>query len=105
VPSRPDAINDIEANVSGDNVMSGATRLRISTRAGGNWSAAGERAALCGRARRCLGRASRLLAGISDLSRLHAGALETYLRPVALTESLRPPWTNWARAAATSLCA
>jgi two-component system sensor histidine kinase KdpD len=45
-----------------------------------------ERAALCDTARRSLGRLGRLLADMGDLTRLHAGALETYLRPVGLDE-------------------
>jgi two-component system sensor histidine kinase KdpD len=47
---------------------------------------ADERAARCQTARRTLSRLGRLLADIGDLTRLHAGALETYLRPVDLDE-------------------
>ncbi len=39
-------------------------------------------------ARSCLRRAARFVADLDDLSRLHAGALELYLRPVDLDEAL-----------------
>ncbi len=45
-----------------------------------------ERAALVAAARRAVDRVGRLVTDISDLSRLHAGALETYLRPVDLDD-------------------
>ena len=45
-----------------------------------------DRAALIATARRAVDRIGRLVADLSDLSRLHAGALETYLRPVDLDE-------------------
>jgi two-component system sensor histidine kinase KdpD len=45
-----------------------------------------ERATLAAAARRAVDRIGRLVADLSDLSRLHAGALETYLRPVDLDE-------------------
>ncbi len=45
-----------------------------------------ENAALVSSARRALARVARLVNDASDLSRLHAGALETYLRPVDLDE-------------------
>ena len=44
------------------------------------------RAALLGAARRAVDQVSRLVDDLSDLSRLHAGAMETYLRPVDLDE-------------------
>jgi two-component system, OmpR family, sensor histidine kinase KdpD len=44
------------------------------------------RAALLGTARRAVDQVSRLVDDLSDLSRLHAGAIETYLRPVDLDE-------------------
>jgi two-component system, OmpR family, sensor histidine kinase KdpD len=47
---------------------------------------ADERAALCGTAHRALGLLGRLLADMGDLTRLHAGAVETYLRPVGIDE-------------------
>ncbi len=45
-----------------------------------------DRAALVGVARRAVDQVSRLVDDLSDLSRLHAGAVETYLRPVDLDE-------------------
>ena len=45
-----------------------------------------DRAALLGVARRAVDQVSRLIDDLSDLSRLHAGAVETYLRPVDLDE-------------------
>jgi two-component system, OmpR family, sensor histidine kinase KdpD len=45
-----------------------------------------ENAALISSARLALDRLARLVGEVSDLSRLHAGALETYLRPVELDE-------------------
>jgi len=45
-----------------------------------------ENAALVSSARQALARVARLVNDASDLSRLHAGALETYLRPVDLDE-------------------
>jgi two-component system sensor histidine kinase KdpD len=45
-----------------------------------------DRAALLAVARRAVDRIGRLVADLSDLSRLHAGALETYIRPVDLDE-------------------
>jgi two-component system, OmpR family, sensor histidine kinase KdpD len=45
-----------------------------------------ENAALVGSARVALDRVARLVNDASDLSRLHAGAIETYLRPVDLDE-------------------
>ena len=45
-----------------------------------------DRAALLGIARRAVDQVSRLIDDLSDLSRLHAGAVETYLRPVDLDE-------------------
>jgi two-component system, OmpR family, sensor histidine kinase KdpD len=47
---------------------------------------AAENAALVASARLALDRVARLVTDVSDLSRLHAGALETYLRPVDLDE-------------------
>ncbi len=44
------------------------------------------RAALVAAARRAVDQVSRLIGDLSDLSRLHAGAVETYLRPVDLDE-------------------
>ena len=41
---------------------------------------------LCGTAHRALGLLGRLLADMGDLTRLHAGAVETYLRPVGIDE-------------------
>jgi len=52
----------------------------------GHAPTAAERAALCGTARRSLGLLGRLLADMGDLTRLHAGAVETYLRPVGIDE-------------------
>ncbi len=46
----------------------------------------GDRAALVAAARRAVDRIARLVTDLSDLSRLHAGALETYLRPVDLED-------------------
>jgi two-component system sensor histidine kinase KdpD len=46
----------------------------------------GDRAALVAAARRAVDRVARLVTDLSDLSRLHAGALETYLRPVDLDD-------------------
>jgi two-component system sensor histidine kinase KdpD len=46
----------------------------------------GERAALVAAARRAVDRIGRLVTDLSDLSRLHAGTLETYLRPVDLDD-------------------
>ena len=48
----------------------------------------GERAALASEAYGAVSQVSRLIADISDLVRLHAGALETYLRQVDLDEVL-----------------
>jgi two-component system, OmpR family, sensor histidine kinase KdpD len=48
----------------------------------------GDRAALVASARRAVDRIARLVADLSDLNRLHAGAVETYLRPVDLDEVL-----------------
>ena len=45
-----------------------------------------DRAALLAGARRAVDQVSRLVDDLSDLSRLHAGAVETYLRPVDLDE-------------------
>ena len=45
-----------------------------------------DRAALVAAARRAVDRIGRLVTDLSDLSRLHAGALETYLRPVDLDD-------------------
>ena len=45
-----------------------------------------DRAALLADARRAVDQVSRLVDDLSDLSRLHAGAVETYLRPVDLDE-------------------
>ncbi len=45
-----------------------------------------ENAALVGSARQALERVARLVDDVSDLSRLHAGTLETYLRPVDLDD-------------------
>ncbi len=45
-----------------------------------------DRAALVAVARRAVDRIGRLVTDLSDLSRLHAGALETYLRPVDLDD-------------------
>jgi two-component system, OmpR family, sensor histidine kinase KdpD len=45
-----------------------------------------ESAALISSARQALGRVARLVTDVSDLSRVHAGALETYLRPVDIDE-------------------
>ena len=47
-----------------------------------------ERAALIRKARRAVRRLDRLLTDLDDLSRLHAGALETYLRTVELDDVL-----------------
>jgi two-component system, OmpR family, sensor histidine kinase KdpD len=46
----------------------------------------GDRAALLADACRAVDHLSRLVADLGDLSRLHAGAVETYLRPVDLDE-------------------
>lgn len=46
----------------------------------------GDRAALVAAARRAVDRIGRLVTDLSDLSRLHAGALETYIRPVDLDD-------------------
>jgi two-component system, OmpR family, sensor histidine kinase KdpD len=46
----------------------------------------GDRAALVAAARRAVDRIGRLITDLSDLSRLHAGTLEIYLRPVDLDE-------------------
>jgi two-component system, OmpR family, sensor histidine kinase KdpD len=48
----------------------------------------GGRAVLLAQAARAVDRVRRLLEDLSDLSRLHAGAVETYLRPVDLDEVL-----------------
>jgi two-component system, OmpR family, sensor histidine kinase KdpD len=48
----------------------------------------GGRAALLAEAARAVDRVSRLTEDLSDLGRLHAGAVETYLRPVDLDEVL-----------------
>jgi len=45
-----------------------------------------DRAVLLAAARRAVGQVSRLIGDLSDLSRLHAGAVETYLRPVDFDE-------------------
>ncbi len=45
-----------------------------------------DRAALLTTARHAVDQVSRLIGDLSDLSRLHAGAVETYLRPVDLDE-------------------
>ncbi|MGO9218876.1 MAG: universal stress protein [Streptosporangiaceae bacterium] len=45
-----------------------------------------DRAALVAAARRAVDRIGRLVTDLSDLSRLHAGVLETYLRPVDLDD-------------------
>ena len=45
-----------------------------------------DRAVLLAAARRAVAQVSRLISDLSDLSRLHAGAVETYLRPVDLDE-------------------
>ncbi len=45
-----------------------------------------DRAALVAAARRAVDRIGRLVTDLSDLSRLHAGALETYIRPVDLDD-------------------
>ena len=45
-----------------------------------------DRAVLLAAARRAVAQVSRLIGDLSDLSRLHAGAVETYLRPVDLDE-------------------
>ena len=45
-----------------------------------------DRAALLTAARRAVDQVSRLVGDLSDLSRLHAGAVETYLRPVDFDE-------------------
>ena len=45
-----------------------------------------DRAALLAAARRAVDRVGRLVDDLADLSRLHAGAVETYLRPVDLDE-------------------
>ena len=50
--------------------------------------AADERAALVAAARHAVSYVSRLVADLNDLGRLHAGALETYLRQVDLDEVL-----------------
>jgi two-component system, OmpR family, sensor histidine kinase KdpD len=47
-----------------------------------------DRAALLAKAANAIDRVSRLTQDLSDLSRLHAGAVETYLRPVDLDEVL-----------------
>jgi len=47
-----------------------------------------DRAALLATARRAVDQVSRLVGDLSDLSRLHAGAVETYLRPVDFDEVL-----------------
>jgi two-component system, OmpR family, sensor histidine kinase KdpD len=47
-----------------------------------------DRAALLAKAANAVDRVSRLTQDLSDLSRLHAGAVETYLRPVDLDEVL-----------------
>ena len=47
-----------------------------------------ERAALLAEARDAIDHVTRLIAGLTDLRRLHAGALATYLRPVDLHEVL-----------------
>ncbi len=48
----------------------------------------GDRASLLAEAAHAVDRVSRLTEDLSDLSRLHAGAVETYLRPVDLDEVL-----------------
>ena len=48
----------------------------------------GDRAALLAEAAHAVDRVSRLTEDLSDLRRLHAGAVETYLRPVDLDEVL-----------------
>jgi len=54
----------------------------------GNALGAEDRAALLAKAADAVDRVSRLTQDLSDLSRLHAGAVETYLRPVDLDEVL-----------------
>jgi len=49
---------------------------------------AADRAALVGTARRAVDQVNRVIADLRDLGRLHAGAVETYLRPVDLDEVL-----------------
>ena len=49
-------------------------------------AAPADRAALVAAARRAVDRIARIITDLSDLSRLHAGALETYLRPVGLDD-------------------
>jgi two-component system, OmpR family, sensor histidine kinase KdpD len=54
----------------------------------GNALSPDDRAALLAQAAHAVDRLSRLTEDLSDLSRLHAGAVETYLRPVDLDEVL-----------------
>ena len=61
-----------------------------------------DRAALVAAARRAVDGISRLVADLSDLSRLHAGALETYLRPVDLDEVVAASLDDLGPAATTS---
>ena len=62
-----------------------------------------DRARLLAEAARAVDQLSRLVDDLRDLARLHAGAVETYLRPVDLDEVLaRLPSTTWGRAARRS---
>jgi two-component system, OmpR family, sensor histidine kinase KdpD len=65
-----------------------AARTALTALAEGSALGPEDRAALLAKAANAVDRVSRLTQDLSDLSRLHAGAVETYLRPVDLDEVL-----------------
>ncbi len=67
-----------------------AARAALTALANGTGTALtpGGRAGLLAKAGRAVDRVSRLMEDLSDLGRLHSGAVETYLRPVDLDEVL-----------------
>jgi two-component system, OmpR family, sensor histidine kinase KdpD len=65
-----------------------AARTALTTLAASEDLKPGDRARLLAEAARAVDRVSRLVNDLRDLSRLHAGAVETYLRPVDLDEVL-----------------
>ena len=66
--------------------LAAATAALTALAEAGPDNAPADRAALLADARRAVDQVSRLIDDLSDLSRLHAGAVETYLRPVDLDE-------------------
>jgi two-component system, OmpR family, sensor histidine kinase KdpD len=65
-----------------------AARTALTALAEGSALGPEDRAALLAKAANAVDRVSRLTQDLSDLSRLHAGGVETYLRPVDLDEVL-----------------